>query len=356
LANKKKKKKKKRSSGGAKPSYAKGKKVESSQDRAAPAAKKPAKGAQKGSGKEEQRQEAQQWNLVRRGTLEAKVMLALLAVIAVAALLSYPVTAEGMNAQYEASKKEYPKALAAWKKKYPTKAKQDANQKTKPVKPEKPTGGMIWLNVAFTALQSAVFAFLGLNILRRTDLRTPVLDKTLSGGGADWPDIKPFLTWSVPFGLALLVPMYASARISSNLMDSLLKRNDTATVTYTKWKQVLGFLNFGVFFWVLFAFVAVVAFIWLFTRYREHTRVEPHWAGIGAAALLAGAYWWLDVAQTVGSSTKVSSGMQVLYAGGLAVPVLLLGYVFWKKGLEYSLLAALIGFGLYPIMVSIVIK
>jgi hypothetical protein len=354
---KKKKKKKKRSGGGAKPSYAKGKKVESSQDKAAPAAKQPAQAAKKGSGREEQRQEAQQWNLVRRGTLEAKVMLALLGLIAFVALLSYPVTAEGMNAQYEAAKKEYPKALAQWTKDNPTKAQQEKNAKTKPAKPSKPTGGMIWMSVAFTALQSAVFAFLGLNILRRTDLRTPALDKTLSGGGVDWPDIKPFLTWSVPFGLALLVPLYASARISSNLMDSLIKRNGTATVNYTKWKQLLGFLNFGVFFWVLFAFVAVVAFIWLFTRYREHTRVEPHYAGIAAAALLAAGYWWLDVSQTVGSSAAdVSSAMQVLYAVGLAATVLLLGYVFWKKGLEYSLLAALIGFGLYPIMVSIVIK
>jgi hypothetical protein len=356
----KKKKKKKRSGGAQKPSYAKGKKVETSETKAVTATgktagKQPAPGAKKDSAKQEQRPQAQQWNLVRKGTLEAKVMIALLVIIGVAALMRYPLTAEEADAQYKAARKAYPKALAEWKKENPSKAQQKKNEKSKPAEPKKPAGNVIWISVIFGALQSAIFAFFGLNILRRTDLRTPVLDKTLSGNGAAWPDIKPFLTWSVPFGVALLVPLYANARISSNLMSSLFKATDASTVKYTKYKEVLGSFNDAVFFWVLFVFVAVVAFVWLFVRYREHTRVDPHWAGIAAASLLAFGFIWLNVSQTVRSSgIHVSSGMQILYALAMAVTVLLLGYVFWKKGLEYSLLAALIGFGLYPIMVSLI--
>jgi len=358
----KKKKKKQRSAGAKKPSYAKGKKVESSETKAAPAtrqttAKQPAGGAKKGSGKEEQRPAAQQWNMIRKGTLEAKVMYALLAIIAVAALMRYPLTAAEADAQYKAAKKEYAPVLKDWQKKYPSKEEQKKNEKTKPVEPKKPTGNVIAISVLFGALQSAIFAFVGLNILRRTDLGTPVLDKTLSGGRVDWSDIKPFLTWSLPFGLALLVPLYANAKISSSLANNLIKAAEAKNIKFPRWKEVLGSLNDAMFYWVLFVFVAVVAFIWLFTRYREQTKVEPHWAGIAAAFALAFAFIWLNVWSNANSSgTHVFGSTQALYSLALIVPVPLLGYVFWKKGLEYSLLAGLIGFGLYPIMVSIVIK
>jgi hypothetical protein len=123
------------------------------------------------------------------------------------------------------------------------------------------------------------------------------------------------------------------------------------------WKEILGSFSDGLFFLVLFVLVAVPALVWLFMRYRDRVRLEPHYAGISAAFLLCVGFIFLNVSSTTRSAGKhVAIGTQAVYALALALPVLLLGYVFWKKGLEYSLLAGLLGFALYPIMASLIIK
>ncbi len=354
----KKKKKKKKPTGARKSTYAKGKPVEATGKKPTPAAgQASAKTGAKASAKGEEKPAPQQWNLVRKGSLEAKVMWALMALIAVAALARYPLTSAEADAQYKASVKGYNKALKNWEEKYQTKEEQKKHSKDKPASPKKPTTSVVLVSVLFGALQSAIFAFLGLNILRRTDLRTPVLDKTLSGGRLGWPDIRPFLTWSLPAALIMLVPLYLNARISENLINSVFKAAETGDTTYPVSKQVLGSLSDGLFFLVLFVLVAVSAFVWLFLRYRDRVKLEAHWAGLGAAFLLSFGFVLLNVtSSTRSASEKIATSTQALYALALAAPVLLLGYVFWKKGLEYSLLAGMLGFAMYPIMASFIIK
>ncbi len=352
-----KKKKKKKPAGARKPTYAKGKPVtpETTRKKAPAAAQKPA--AKAGEKAPAATEERQQWNLVRKGTLEVKVMWALFALILLAALARYPLTAAEADAQYNAAVKQYNKDVAAFEKKYPTEAEQKKHEKTRPKKPQEPTTNVILVSVLFGALQAAIFSFLGINIIRRTDLGTPVLDTALSGGRLGWPDFRPFLTWSLPAAAIMLGPLYLNARISENLINSVFKATETTEVKYPVWQQLLGSLNDSLFFIVLFVMVAVPAFIWLFLRYRDRVKVEPHWAGLGAAFLLAWGFILLNVSSSTRSAgEKIATSTQVLYAVALAAPVILLGYVFWKKGLEYSLLAGMLGFALYPIMASLVIK
>jgi hypothetical protein len=365
----KKKKKKKRPSGAKKPTYAKGKKVEEPQKKAAPAAGKSTSGTQarprgsqsKAGAREGTRPEAQQWNLVRKDTLEAKVMYFLLAVIAVAALLSYPLVAAEYDAQYKTALKEYPQALKEWEQKNPTAAEKKKNEKEKPAKPVKQSGNVVLINMLFPALQSAIFAFLALNILRRTDLGTPVLDKGLSGGQIRAPDLQPFLVWSVPAALVMLAPMYAADRMSSKIGEIINNAAKTTFVTsgYPVWKASLGSISVGLFVGIMFVMLGVSAFVWLFTRYRGQTRVEPHWAGIASAFAMLFVFNVLNASSAVRSAptrVNVAFSTQALFAAAAAAPVLLLGYVFWKKGLEYSLLAAVLGYALYPILASLIIK
>jgi hypothetical protein len=365
----KKKKKKKRPSGAKKPTYAKGKKVEEPQKKAAPAARRSTGGSQakpqgsqaKAGAREGTRPEAQQWNLIRKDTLEARVMYFLLAVIAVAAVLSYPLAVAEYDAQYKTALKEYPKALQEWQQKYPTAAEQKKNEKEKPVKPKKQSGNVVLVNILFPALQSAIFAFLALNILRRTDLGTPVLDKGLSGGQIRAPDLQPFLVWSVPAALVMLAPMYAADRMSSRIGEIINNAAKTTFVpsNYAVWKAVLGSISVGLFVGIMFVMLGVSAFVWLFKRYRGQTRVEPHWAGIASAFAMLFIFNLLNASSAVRSAqvhVKVAFSNQALFAAAAAAPVLLLGYVFWKKGLEYSLLAVMLGYALYPILASLIIK
>lgn len=282
-------------------------------------------------------------------------MWVLVAVIALAALARYPLTQAEANTQYKDSVKEYNKQLKAWQEKYKTPAEQKKHEKEKPVAPKKPTTNVILVSVLFGAVQTLIFTFLGLNILRRTDMGTPVLDKSLAGGRLSRPDLEPFLTWSVPAAIIMLAPLYVNARISQNLVNSVFKPAERQAAAYPLWKQILGSFNDGVFYFVLFVFVAVAAFVWLFTRYRDRVRVEPHWAGIAAAFVLSAAFVMLNVSSGA-AGQRIAAGTELLYAVALAAPVILLGYVLWRKGLEYALLAGLLGFAIYPVMASFVIK
>ena len=364
----KKKKKKKKPSGARKPTYAKGKPVAADDrkdttrstkqaasrpgSKTAPATKAGAKEQAAG----DEKKEPQQWNLVRRGSLEAKVMWALFAIIALAALARYPLTAAEADAQYSAASKQYKEQLKEFEEKHETEKEQKKHEKDKPVKPAKPSSNVVLISVVFGALQAAIFAFLGVNIIRRTDLETPVLDKALSGGRLGWPDIRPFLTWSLPAAALMLGPLYVNAMISENLISSVFKASETTEVKFPAWKQLLGSFNDSLFFLVLFVMVAVPSFTWLVLRDRDRLKVEPHWAGLGAAFLLSFGFILLNVSSSTRSAGEsIAGSTQALYALALAAPVLLLGYVFWKKGLEYSLLAGMLGFALYPIMASLVI-
>lgn len=362
MANKKKKKKK--PAGARKATYAKGKMVEATEQKKPSGARQPVAASKTGTQakgkpatKGEQKPEVQPWNLIRKGTLEAKVMWALLVIIAILSLARYPLTKSEADAQYKAATVQYQKDLKSFEKKYPTQQEQKKHEKEKPAQPKKPTTNLILVNVLFGLLQSAIFAFLGLNILRRTDLGTPVLDKSLGGEGIRAPDLAPFGTWSIPAGILMLAPLYLDARISTTLVNNVFQAAEAVKVKYPLYKEVLGSFNDGLFFFVLFVFVAVPALVWLFTRYRDRTRLEPHWGALAGAFILAFGFVLLNVSSAVRSSGQhVSMATDLAYALGLSLPVPILGYVFWKKGLEYSLLAAMIGFGLYPIMASFIMK
>jgi hypothetical protein len=354
-----KKKKKKRKPGAQKPSYAKGKPVsETTKKKAGTSARGSATKA--GAGGRQQSGAAQQresWNVIRRGTLEAKVMWALFALIVLAAFMRYPLSYAEAEAQYKSELKQYKTQLAKWEKDNPTKEEQKKNAEQKPEKPKEPTSNLVLFSVLFGALQSGIFAFLGLNIIRRTDFGTPVLDGTFSGEGIRLPDLTPFVTWSLPAALLVLVPLYGNARISSELVNSVVKTTEPQAASFPLWKQVLGSVNDGLFYVVLFVMVSVTACFWILNRYRAQVKVEPHWAGIAAAFVLTFGFILLNVwSGSRQSAADVVMSTLIFYSLALAAPVLILGYVFWKKGLEYSLLAGVVGFSLYPIMASFVIK
>jgi fucose 4-O-acetylase-like acetyltransferase len=214
--------------------------------------------------------------------------------------------------------------------------------------PKKPTfGDFLLYQALILLLQGALFSFLALNVQRRTDLETPLFDK-LAEKTATLHDARDLLVWSVPFAAAALVlPVIATL-----LRDSVgfiraadFKKTET-------WKFSLAYINIAVSNQILFTFLLITVFVWLFTRFHDRLRIEPHWAGIVAATAFAFAYIYL-----ISTAAKESPVTSAVMAGFITVSLVgILGYLYWRKGLEYSLLAGVIGFGLYPFIASLILK
>jgi hypothetical protein len=351
-----KKKKKKQRKGGQRPTYAKGKPVEPSGKKkaaagpakkaaAAPAAKTSAKGAGSGG---KAAPERVQWNLIRGDSLERKVFMTLLYVIVVATLLSYPLRLAQAQRSYDEAKKD----LKKWEQKYPTKAEQKKHEKTKPVLPPKPTLGIMLLELFMGAVQGVLFAFLGLNVSRRTDLTTPLLDK-LHTEGFDPGDLKGLLMYALPAAVLLLIPLVGK----DVFVDHFFPAPRGGSVKYPVWKYALSSINDAVQFQLLFVFLVFSALVWLFFRYREQVRVDPHWPAMAVGFLVAMGFIYLNMFGGGGvSGVSVTGGKMLVFAALFSLPVLILAYLYWKKGLEYSLLAGVVGFGVYPFLATLFIK
>lgn len=348
------KKNKKKQRGARRPTYAKGKKVEPSERKPAKAspakratAASTSKPAAKGAGGRTT-PERVQWNLIRKGTLEQKVFMTLLYIIIVATLLSYPLRLAEAQRNYDEAKKD----LKKWEQKYPTREEGKKHEKEKPVLPPKPTFGIMLLELFMGAVQGVLFAFLGLNISRRTDLETPLLDR-LHSGGADPGEIRDLLAYAVPTAVILLIPLVGKDVI----VDRFFPAPKGGRVKYPAWKYSLSSMNDSVQFQMLFVLLVFSAFVWLFFRYREQVKFEPHCAGMAASFLFAMGFIYLNMFGGSGVAGEHVSGAEMLaFASVFSLPVLILAYLYWKKGLEYSLLAGVIGFGIYPFLATLIIK
>jgi len=289
-----------------------------------------------------------QFNLIKKGSLEMKVYLVLLVVIAVATLLQYPLAIQDANTAYAKLKKQYPVELKKFQEKYKTPAEQKKHASEKPAVPKKPTfADFLLYQALFLFIQGALFAFLALNVQRRTDLGTPFLDKAAVGQakGSDWKDL---FAWSVPFGVAALIPPLLSTFIGKSL--GFIKGSEFKKTP--AWKYALSYINIAISNQILFTFLVVTVLVWVFAKYHERVRLETHWAAIiGATIIQFGYIYW------VSNAAGESPGTSAIGAGFLAISlVAILGYLYWRKGLEYSLLAGVIGFGLYPFLARLIIK
>ena len=346
-SKKQKKKKKKRTAIAQREWYATEKKAEpvdaGKTGEKAPARKK-ASGAET-KGRPERRQGAQ-WNVVRKGTLEMKVFQAMLILLAVGALLQYPLWIDVANGQYEELKKEYPVALNVWADEYRTAEDPGEYGKEKPQEPTKPKfSDFLLYQALMLVLQGAIFTFLGINVSRRTDMGTPLLDRTLSGEGR-LSDAWDLLKGAVPWGAATLAVLL----LSTITGEALGLSGKTRIQEYPAWKSSLNFINLAVNNQVLFVFLMISAFVWLFTTYQERLKAEPHWAGVIAGTLLAFGYFYM-ISSSSGDSMTIALAGSFFFALSL---VGILGYLYWKKGLEYSLLAGIMALGIYPFLALLI--
>lgn len=352
MANKKKKKKPQTAS--RRPTYAKGKRVEPGErgpsgGPSGAARKKTGARAEPGEKKAAGEQAAPQFNLIRRNTIEMKVFIYLLVLIGAAAMLQYPLAIQDATTQYNELRKQYPQELKEFEEKYKTADERKEHEDERPVRPVRPTfQDFLLYQWLFLLLQSAMFAFLGINVQRRTDLRTPVFDKAAQSK-LEASDVKDLMVWSLPFAAAALVPPVIATWVGNTV--GFIKASDFARTD--TWKYSLSYINIAVSNIMLFTFLLVSVLVWVFARYRDRlANVEPHWAALGAAtALHFGYIFWISRAAGEKAATA-ATGAAFLALSLVAV----LGYLYWKKGLEYSLLAGAIGFAAYPFLAKLIIR
>ena len=344
-------KKKKKKKGGIKPSYATGKKVEEKKSRST---RSVLSGESRGKAKVEtkketdsRKQEYQGWNLIRSGSIEMKVYKGILAIIIIASLLQYPFLKEYADRQYNKAKNEYLRELKSWQEKYKSEAEQKKHESSKPKKPLEPSSSVIIFEIALGALWLALLAFLALNISRRTDLKTPIFEIASSPEKPQW--VAEFLLVSVPAGIVSSLPLAAGAYISASHNGG-----KEIFADYPLWKYSLYFINTGVLYTILFVFLGVSSFTWIFSRFHDRLRIEPHISGISAASIFA---LLLNLPGIIGGGGSSNSGIiPVMLSPLVVIWVFGLGYLYWKKGVEYAILAGAIGFALYPIFSAIVVK
>jgi len=353
LANKKKKKK----TGARRATYARGKPVDPQKNKAGarPSGMPRAAGAgattqepgAKPASVEKGAPASGQWNVIRAGTLEMKMFQVIVLVLVVAVFIQYPLWSEIANRDYKDALKKYPVELKKWEQKYTTDKARKANESSKPAKPKKPTfSDFLIIYAFFPLLESLIFAFIGLNAARRTDLKMPILEKYASKE-AGWADIRDLLAYGVPAGLVVLAPL-----VGLSFFSKAQGFSKTVQVQFATWKDALYYASFSIQNQMIFVLLAMSALVWVCTRYRERLKVEPYWPALAGATVL-GFLYFFNLSRTGAEKTVVSLVTGLLVALAL---VGVTGYLYWKKGLEYSLLAGAVGFAVYPFIASLIIK
>ena len=341
----KKKKKQQKRKGGARPTYAKGKKVEEKSQKTALA--RPA--ASKGGSKQAAPARGAQWNIIKSGTTELKIFEVLMVLIILAALVQYPLWLVQADNNFKEFSKQYPGALKKWEQTYKTPAQQKAHEKEKPQKPKKMSfKDFLFYQALYSVLTAGIFGFLGINVIRRTDLKIDLLDVAVSGRG--WTDrLGDLGRWTVIGAVAALVPLVAGITLDKALHLS----KDIKVIKYAgyaQWKEALyNAGNYGILQQMILLVLIFSALVWIFTRYRKEVKLEPHWAALIAGTILTFGYLML-------LNKGVKTDLAIVSSASAALAsISVVGYVFWRKGLEYSLLAGVVAFGLYPFIAGLII-
>ncbi|MBN2168551.1 MAG: hypothetical protein JW738_04850 [Actinobacteria bacterium] len=275
-----------------------------------------------------------------------KLFLLLMAVIAVMTILQFPAWQDVSNEKYEIDKKEYPKLVEKWEKQYPEEKEQEENKNSKPVKPTEPNIQVFLIQSLNGILMLAMVSFLGINIQRRTDLNVPILDGVIEGN-FDMSRLGDLGLNSLIYSIASIVPMIVMILITR----AVVVPGEFSTAAIASWKLCLLMIYTAFNLQLTLLFLLMSTMVWLFHKYRNKLKLEPHWAAIVVTVVLSGFYVLpFNIAPGVKLIYSIASSLLISFS-----LVGILGYLYWKKGLEYSLVAGIISYGVMPLLASVII-
>ncbi len=329
---------------GRRPTYAKGKKASgtSKKKKSVAPAKKPAakeRTREAAAGKEGKAPLLGSFNLIRKGTLEMKVFLALMVLVVLGTAAIFPSLLESIDYERKEDEKtsqtyvhakeiETSRALRSAPQdpgtapeEVPAEDKTEEKDKNDKEKKKEPSSFTMFLIFMFQYLFFwTILTFLGLNISRKAGLSTPILDR--------WARGEPFFAQVVD---ALKVVLPIAVVTAGVVFGSHTLFNSLGHITETGFKpsfgaQILSAFASGTLYEILPRLFIMSALVWMLSRWNK----KGIWIAIVAASFIMAApnFFSNDIQKILAVRELVS----------ISILGLVSGYLYYKRGFEHSMI------------------
>lgn len=193
----------------------------------------------------------------------------------------------------------------------------------------KPLPVLVFASIAQTAVLLALAIYFGLKFAKHVGL--PVLEAGLPAK----EKLRNFLTLAVGAGVVTAVLITLGDKIFGRYLPQLAAVNGSVAL----WKTLLASLYGGVVEEVLMRLFCMSLFAWLFAKVFRVTEPTKNallmWTAIVVSTVLFGlGHLPVTAALTVITPLVVARAIVLNGIGGLVF-----GWLYWKKGLEYSVVA-----------------
>ncbi len=193
----------------------------------------------------------------------------------------------------------------------------------------KPLSVLVFASLAQTAVLLAIALFFGLKLARRVGL------SVLEAGLPTKEKLRTFLALTVSAGVVTAVLITIGDKIFGQYLPQLAAVNGSVAL----WKTLLASLYGGVVEEILMRLFCMSLFAWLFAKVFRVTEPTKNalvmWTAIVISTVLFGlGHLPITSALTVITPLVVARAIVLNGIGGLVF-----GWLYWKKGLEYSMVA-----------------
>lgn len=194
-------------------------------------------------------------------------------------------------------------------------------------KVEQPMAVLVLASIAQTAVLLAIAVFFGLKLSARLNL--PVLDFPLK------EKVPTFLKTTVFAGIVTAVLIVVGDRLFGIYLPTLEVVNSQVAV----WKTLLASLYGGIVEEILLRLFVMSLFAWLIAKIFRVTEVIKDawvmWAAILTSSILFG-LGHLPITSALAAITPLVVARAIVLNG---IGGVVFGWLFWKKGLEYAMVA-----------------
>lgn len=192
-----------------------------------------------------------------------------------------------------------------------------------------PLGIIVLASVAQTAILLGIAIFFGLKLAQRVnlttiDMSTPLREK-----------LQKITILAVPFGIVISVVIALGDKLFGNYIPQLTLTNGQIAV----WKTLMASMYGGIVEEILMRLFLVSIFAWLIGKIFRSADVVNNSVIMWTAIIIASVLFGLGHLPATSSLTQITP---VVIARAIAlngIAGLVFGWLYWKKGLEYSIVA-----------------